>query len=62
MAGLDEAFGLQLDPRIGLLHLNTTLERLSSIDEQRGRAVELRYFGGPTLEETAEVLGVSRQV
>jgi RNA polymerase sigma factor (TIGR02999 family) len=59
MVGLSEAFGLYTDPRIDLLHLNTTLERLSSIDEQQGRVVELRYFGGLSIEETAEVLGVS---
>ena len=33
--------------------------RLSGIDAQQGRVVELRYFGGLTVEETAEVLGVS---
>ena len=59
MVGLDEAFGLHTDPRVDLLHLNTTLDRLSSIDEQQGRVVELRYFGGLSVEETAEVLGVS---
>jgi RNA polymerase sigma factor (TIGR02999 family) len=59
MVTLDEAFGVHTDPRIDLLHLNTTLERLSSLDAQQGRVVELRYFGGLTVEETAEVLGVS---
>ena len=59
MVGLDEAFGVRLDPRIDLLHLNATLERLSGMDEQQGKVVELRYFGGLSVEETAEVLGVS---
>jgi RNA polymerase sigma factor (TIGR02999 family) len=59
MVTLDEAFGVHTDPRIDLLHLNTTLERLSNLDAQQGRVVELRYFGGLTVEETAEVLGVS---
>ena len=55
---LDEAFGLA-DPRIDLLHLNTSLEKLSGMDAQQGRVVELRYFGGLTVEETAEVMGIS---
>jgi len=59
MVALDEAFGAKLDPRIDILHLNTTLERLSDMDAQQGRVVELRYFGGLSVEETAEVLGVS---
>jgi len=59
MVALDEAFGVHLDPRLDLLHLNTTLERLTSLDEQQGRVVELRYFGGLSVDETAEVLGVS---
>src|SRR5207244_6581090 len=56
---LDEAFAKHTDPRVDLLHLNTTLDRLSEMDAQQGRVVELRYFGGLTVEETAEVLGVS---
>jgi RNA polymerase sigma factor (TIGR02999 family) len=59
VVALEEAFGVRTDPRIDLLHLNTTLERLSGMDEQQGRVVELRYFGGLSVEETAEVLGVS---
>jgi len=59
MVGLDEAFGVRLDPRIDLLHLNATLERLSGMDEQQGKVVELRYFGGLSVEETAEVLSIS---
>lgn len=59
MVTLDEAFASHTDPRVDLLHLNTTLERLSEMDEQQGRVVELRYFGGLTVEETAEVLGIS---
>lgn len=59
VVALDQAFGVHTDPRLDLLHLNTTLERLSGMDAQQGRVVELRYFGGLTVEETAEVLGVS---
>ena len=59
MVALDEALGVPLDSRLDILHLNTTLERLTSLDEQQGRVVELRYFGGLSVEETAEVLGIS---
>jgi RNA polymerase sigma factor (TIGR02999 family) len=59
MVALEDAFGVFTDPRIDLLHLNHTLDRLSGLDPQQGRVVELRYFGGLSIEETAEVLGVS---
>jgi RNA polymerase sigma factor (TIGR02999 family) len=59
MIPIEDAFGIFTDPRVDLLHLNTTLDRLSGIDPQQGRVVELRYFGGLSIEETAEVLGIS---
>ena len=39
--------------------LDEALTRLSKIDEQQSRIVELRFFSGLTVEETAEVLGIS---
>ncbi len=42
-----------------LLALNDALERLAALDEQQSRVVELRYFGGLSIEETAEVLAIS---
>jgi RNA polymerase sigma factor (TIGR02999 family) len=39
--------------------LDRALTRLEAIDPQQGRVVELRFFGGMTIEETAEVLGLS---
>jgi RNA polymerase sigma factor (TIGR02999 family) len=42
-----------------LLALNTALERLQAIDERQARVVELRFFGGLSVDETAEILGVS---
>jgi RNA polymerase sigma-70 factor (ECF subfamily) len=42
-----------------LIALDEALTRLSDIDARQGRIVELRFFGGLTEEETAEVLGVS---
>jgi len=44
-----------------VLELNEALEKLTKKDEMLGRMVELRFFGGLTLDETAEVLGVSRR-
>jgi RNA polymerase sigma-70 factor, ECF subfamily len=42
-----------------LLALNEALERLAAIDERKSRVVELKYFGGLSVKETAEVLNVS---
>jgi len=42
-----------------LIALDDALERLAKFDETKSRIVELRYFGGLTLEETAEALGIA---
>jgi len=42
-----------------LLALDEALEALSAIDPEQARIVELRYFGGLTIEETAEVMNLS---
>lgn len=42
-----------------ILAINDALDRLSTIDARQGRIVELRYFGGLTEEETAELLQIS---
>jgi RNA polymerase sigma factor (sigma-70 family) len=39
--------------------LNDALRRLESLDPYKARVVELRYFGGLTIEETAEALRIS---
>ena len=44
-----------------LVALDDALDALAAIDPRRGRVVELRFFGGLTVEETARVLGVSVQ-
>ncbi len=46
---------------IEVLALDDALISLAKIDPRKGRVVELRYFGGLTVEETAEVLQVSRE-
>lgn len=44
---------------LDIVALDEALERLAEIDEQQSRIVELRFFSGLTVEETAEVLGIS---
>ncbi len=45
-------------PDIDLLALHEALNELSEVDPQQSRIVELKFFGGLSIEETAEVLGV----
>jgi RNA polymerase sigma factor (TIGR02999 family) len=44
---------------IDALALDEALGRLAAIDPQQERIVELRYFGGLTIDETAEIIGIS---
>jgi len=44
---------------LDLLALDEALTRLAKMDEQQARIVELRYFGGLTIEETSEVMGIA---
>ena len=44
---------------LDVLALNDALERLAALDPQQARVVELRYFGGMNIEETAEALDIS---
>jgi len=46
-------------PSIDLIALEDALEKLAASNERRARVVELRFFCGLSVEETAEVLGVS---
>lgn len=56
---LDEAADLGAERDAEMLALDQCLERLSAIDPRQGRIVELRYFGGLSVEETAEALELS---
>jgi RNA polymerase sigma factor (TIGR02999 family) len=49
---------LATEPELDLLALNEALEELAKIDLQQSRIVELRYFGGLSIEETAAVLNI----
>ncbi len=44
-----------------LLNLNAALDRLAEVDEREARIVTLRFFGGLSVEEVAEAIGVSRR-
>jgi RNA polymerase sigma factor (TIGR02999 family) len=56
---LDEAVVASPDRAPDLIALDEALERLSKQDPRKGRVVELRFFGGLSVEETAAVLDVS---
>lgn len=56
---LDEAIGVPEKRDVEVLALNDALTRLTEMDPQQGRIVELRFFTGLSIEETAEVVGVS---
>lgn len=45
---------------LDLLCLHEALENLSALDQRQARVVEMRFFGGMTVQEVAEVLGVSK--
>jgi RNA polymerase sigma factor (TIGR02999 family) len=58
---LDEATMITVDEQdVDLIALDEALVRLGQIDEQQVRLVELRYFSGLSLEESAEALKISR--
>lgn len=57
---LDDAISEMTEQRADeLIVLNEALEELSKLDPRKARVVEMRYFGGLSLEETAEALNVS---
>jgi RNA polymerase sigma-70 factor, ECF subfamily len=56
---LDEALILSDERSAEIVALDETLERLAQLDERKSQIVELRFFGGLSIEETAEVLTVS---
>jgi RNA polymerase sigma factor (TIGR02999 family) len=56
---LDEAANIAEERAAEIVALDDALESLAGVDPRKCRVVELRYFGGLSVEETAEVLGVS---
>ncbi len=57
----DEALFPGSAPEVEILRLDEILTKLTTLDERMARVVELRVFGGLSIEEITEVLGVSRR-
>lgn len=57
---LCESLGIVQEPAIDLLALEDALDRLARFSEDQARLVELRFYGGLTIEEAADALGISR--
>ena len=55
---ITEAGNLSPESPVDLLALNEALEELGKMDPQQCRIVELKFFGGLSIDETAEVLGI----
>src|SRR5437870_6324368 len=55
---LDDAMVISQERAAEVIALDDALKELAEIDPQQSRIVELRFFGGLTIEETAEVLGI----
>jgi RNA polymerase sigma factor (TIGR02999 family) len=58
---LDEALLVPTKPEVDMVRLDEALKTLADFDPRKARVVELRFFGGLTERETAEVLKVSRE-
>ncbi len=58
---LDESVFVSPEPDAELIRIDEALSALVEFDERKAKVVELRFFGGMTEEETAEVLHVSRE-
>jgi RNA polymerase sigma factor (TIGR02999 family) len=56
---LDEALEVAQEKEPDLIALDDALRALAAFDPRQSRIVELRYFGGLSIEETAEVLGLA---
>jgi RNA polymerase sigma factor (TIGR02999 family) len=57
---VNSSFDIAIDNSdINLLELDAAITKLASMDPQQAKVVEVRYFGGCSIEETAQVIGVS---
>jgi RNA polymerase sigma factor (TIGR02999 family) len=59
MVTLDAALDVQQKTDVDVIALDGALDRLSELDPQQSRIVELRFFAGLTIEDTSEVMGIS---
>lgn len=58
---LDDALAASRERTADLVAIDEALDALSKSDARKGRVVELRFFGGLSVEETATVLGISQE-
>ena len=58
---LNEAVAVFRDHRTDIVALDDALQALAAIDPRKSRVVEMRFFGGLSIKETAEVLNVSEE-
>ena len=56
---LDPQLALPKKPELDLVALDDALNKLAHLDAQQSRLIELRFFGGLSIEETAVVMGIS---
>jgi RNA polymerase sigma factor (TIGR02999 family) len=56
---LNEALAVSPAPSLDLVALDRALEKLATVDARKSRVVEMRFFGGMSVEETAEALHMS---
>ena len=56
---LDPEIALPQEPEVDLVALDGALNKLAGLDPQESRLIELRFFGGLSIEETAVVMGIS---
>ena len=58
-AAIEEALNFAPESSADILALEDALQALEKIDEKKARLIELRFFGGFSLEETAQTMGIS---
>ncbi|MBZ5696143.1 MAG: sigma-70 family RNA polymerase sigma factor [Acidobacteriia bacterium] len=56
---LDPEIALAQKPELDIVALDRALNKLATLDPQQGRLIELRFFGGLSIEDTSVVLGIS---
>ena len=60
LLSLDDALVVSPEPGHDLVALDDALKALADLDPRKSQVVEMRFFGGLSLDETAEALGISR--
>jgi RNA polymerase sigma factor (TIGR02999 family) len=56
---LDDSLAVPVDPDANIIELDDALSALAKLDARKAKTVELRFFGGYSVEETAKILNVS---